>query len=275
MSDDTTVAVSIPFALPYPGGSSSTLWVCSNGFVSLADNGSPYTPSASGFLGGPRTWAALWHDLVPSTGMVKVDTGTPSVVRISYTGVPNYGASGTATFQFQFFSNGNVNVIYQGVGAAGNEYLVGYTPGNNAPDPGSMDISAGLAGTLALCSGVSIPNVALTSSARPVIGTTLNLTTTNIPAGTLLGLQIFSLTQYNPGLDLAFLGMPGCRLYLGLDVMSTFPTPGTSAIVPYSVPSDPSLSGILLMSQSATLTPGINAFGFATSNGVSLLLGIN
>ena len=273
MSDDTEVAAAIPFSLPYPGGSTNTLWVCSNGFVSPVSNGSSFTPTPGGFLSGNPRWSALWHDLLPSTGQVRVDA-TASVVRVSYTGVPNFGTGGTSTFQFQFFPNGNVNVIYQAVLPQGNEVLVGWTRGGGAADPGSWNISSNLAGGLTLCSAPT-PDVALASSARPVIGTTIDLNTTNIPVGTLLGLSILSTTQHIPGIDLGFLGMPGCTLYLNLDVINTFPTPSSSASVPFIVPNIPSLSGAVVISQSATLTPGINAFGFATSNALVLLLGVN
>ena len=274
MSDDTTVSVALPFALPFPGGSTSTLWVCSNGFVSSADNGSSFTPGTNEFLSGQRTWAALWHDLLPATGMVRVDSSA-SVVRISYTAVPNYAGGGTATFQYQFFPNGNVNVIYQAVSAAGNDYLVGFTPGGGAIDPGNWNISSNLPGGLSLCAGAVVPNLVLSSSARPILGSTINLNTTNIPTGSFLGISILSLTQYSPGVDLTFLGMPNCTLYAGLDVMNTFPTPGTSASVPWLVPNTPSASGLLVMNQSAVIKVGINPFGFVTTNGLQLLLGSN
>jgi hypothetical protein len=204
---------------------------------------------------------------------VRVDI-QPSVVRVTFIAVPNFSGGGSATFQYWFMSTGTVHVKYTTVTGAGNAYLVGYSRGGGATDPGNRDISATLGTPWSLC-GASGAAVALNASARPIIGTTLNLTTTNIPNGTLLGLQIFSLTQYNPGVSLAGIGMPGCELYLGLDLMTTFLTPGSSASVPYTVPGDPSLAGITLMSQSATLTPGINPFGFASSNGVVMVLGMN
>ena len=273
MSDDTEVSTAIPFALPYPGGTTSTLWVCSNGFVSAASNGASFTPAVAGFLSGAPCWAALWHDLNPSTGQVRVDA-TASVVRVSYTAVPNFSGGGTATFQFQFFPNGNVNVIYQAVTAAGNDYLTGYTVGGGAADPGSWDISANLAGGLSLCAGPT-PSLSLASSARPILGTSINLDTTNIPAGSLVGISILSLTQYTPGLDLSFLGMPSCTLYAGLDVLNTFATPSSSASVGWAVPNAPSAAGVSVMSQSAVLKIGVNAFGAITSNAVQLVLGVN
>jgi len=273
MSDDTTVAVALPFALPFPGGTTSTLWVCSNGFVSSANNGASYTPASGVFLSGQRTWSALWHDLLPATGMVKADLSA-SVARISYTAVPNYTGGGTATFQYQFFPNGTVHVIYQAITAAGNDYLVGYTPGGGAADPGSWDISAGLPGGLALCSGVSIPNLALASSARPILGTTINLITNNIPAGSLLGLSVLSVNAVAPPLNLAVINMPNCYLYQLLDIVNTFPPVVPSASVPWSIPNVPAAAGLVVHTQSVIFNPSFNAFGAATTNGLQLLLGL-
>ena len=274
MSDDTEVSTALPFTLPYPGGTTSTLYVCSNGFVSPGSNGASYTPGSAEFFSGGARWAAAWHDFLPNTGMVLVDATAARVV-VSYTAVPSYGdPTATATFQYQFFPNGNVNILFQAVNTGGNDYLTGWTRGSGASDPGSMNISAGFGAGLSLCNGPT-PNVALAASARPVLGTTFTFDTTNIPAGSLLGLQILSQTQYTPGLDLASIGMPGCTLYVGLDVTTQFATPTASASVPYSLPASPSLSGVLLLSQSATLSPGLNAFGFVTSNALQMVLGTN
>jgi hypothetical protein len=270
IDDDVEFPFTLPFQLPYPGGVTGTLWICSNGFVSATSNGSAFDPTVAAFLGGQPRWAALWHDLAPSPGQVLVES-TPSVVRISFTNVPHYGGGGTATFQYQFFANGNVHVIYQAIAAAGNNYLVGFTRGAGTPDPGSWNVSANLAGGLSLCTAPA-PAVAHSVSARPLLGANITLTTSNIPPGTSLGLSILSTNQL-PGLDLTGLGMPGCRLFAGLDSIETFAVSGASASVPFAVPNTPSLSGVEVMSQSATLTPGINPFGFATSNGMLLVLG--
>jgi hypothetical protein len=271
--DDAGANVTLPFALPYPGGSTNTLWVCTNGFVQAGGNSTTYTPSPSAFLTGAPTWAAAWHDFNTAAGQIRLDSSA-SVVRITFNAVPNYSGGGTATFQYQFFPNGNVNVVYGAVTAAGNEYLVGFTLGGGAADPGSWDISANLAAGLALCSG-PVPNLALAASARPIMGTTINLNTANIPAGSTVGLSILSLTQHAlPGIDLGPSGMPGCRLYCGLDVMNAFLLGGASASVPFTVPNVPSASGLVIMNQSAILRPASNAFGAITSNALQLLLGI-
>jgi hypothetical protein len=275
LGDDAQTSVALPFSLPFMGGSTNTLWVCSNGFVSSSSaNGTAYVPAAAGHLSGAPRWAALWHDLNPSgTNGIRANVSAAGAT-ISFTNIPNYSGGGTATFQYQFLPDGTVHVIYQSITAAGNAYLVGYSPGGGAADSGSWDISANLAGGLALCAGPT-PDVALASSARPITGTTVQLQTSNIPAGTLLGLSILSLTEYAPGIDLTGLGMPGCHLYAGLDVVDSFGVGGPTVQVPFSIQNDPTLAGTLVLNQSATLTPGINPFGFATSNGVRLLVGIN
>jgi hypothetical protein len=272
MTDDSEVTVNLPFTLPYPGGTTTQLVVCSNGFVSPTSNGAAFDPSVSSFLSGAPRWAALWHDLNPQAGgQVRVES-TPTVVRITFNAVANFSGGGSATFQYQFFPSGNVDVIYQSVAAAGNSYLVGFARGDSA-DPGNWDVSANLAGGLSLCGG-QVPNVALASSARPVLGTTIDLNTTNIPSGSLVGLSILSLTQLPTGLDLWFLGMPTCKLYSGVDVLNTFATPGSSGTFAWAIPNVPAASGVVVMSQSAIWNPGANAFGFLTSNGLQLLLGV-
>ncbi|MGK0303966.1 MAG: lysyl endopeptidase, partial [Planctomycetota bacterium] len=49
LADDQEIAQSIPFSLPHPGGSTSTLHVCSNGFISAASNGAAWDPSSADF----------------------------------------------------------------------------------------------------------------------------------------------------------------------------------------------------------------------------------
>ncbi len=270
--DEVTHTVALPFALPYPGGTTNTLYVCSNGYVSAASNPTVYNPSAAVLLGGSPRWAGLWHDFNPSANTLKADVNASRAV-ISFAAVPNYNTTGTATFQYQFYPNGTVHVIYQAVSLAGNAYLVGWSPGA-ANDPGGIDVSSSLGAGLQFCSGPT-PNMALATTDRPVLGTTIDFDTTNIPAGSVLGLSVLSPTEYSPGLDLGIIGMPTCTLYAGLDIITGFATPGSSATVGWAVPNDNTLSGVAAAVQTITLTPGINAFGAAASNALQLLIGAN
>ncbi|MBL8756341.1 MAG: hypothetical protein JNK15_23810 [Planctomycetes bacterium] len=276
LGDDAGTVRTLPFTFPFAGGTTTNLWVCSNGFVSVGSTGSTtYTPSTTEFLTLNSTWAALWRDLDPSAGgTIRFDANASRAV-LTFDAVPNYGGGGNNTFQWQFYPSGVVHVLYQAVAGAGTT-LVGYTRGGGAADPGAIDISAALPAGFALCHPVqpAVPTVALVSSARPVVGTTINLNTSNIPAGTVLGIQMMSTNLQVPPVDLTFLGMPGCFLYQALDVLFSFPTPGSTGSFAWPVPNVPAAAGLVVRTQSATLTPGINAFGFANSNAVDLLIGV-
>ena len=150
LTDDSGTLQAIPFALPFMGSSTNNLWICSNGFVSTASNGTSFTPSPAAFLGGQPTWAALWRDLNPGTGgQVRFDA-TASRVVVSFVAVPNFSGGGTVTFQWQFQPNGVVHVVYQAVSGTSSP-LVGWSRGGNAADPGPIDISAALPGGFSLC----------------------------------------------------------------------------------------------------------------------------
>lgn len=278
LGDDDTQAVNMLFALPFPNGSTSTLHVCSNGFIAASPNGDAYDPTPGGLLSGAPCWSPLWHDLNPTgTSAVRVQA-TVSGTTVSYTNIPNYSGGGSSTFQVQFLPSGTVHFIYQSCSPNGNESLVGWSPGSGASDPGSWDISNNLAGGVSLCAG-PIPDVSLATSARPILGNTIDLITSNIPSGAVAGVSLLSLTEWNPPIDLASMGMPNCELYLSLSgtdhVGFEWPSTGTTVSFPITFPSSPSLSGIVVMSQSAVVVPMINSREIVLSNGVRMLTGVN
>jgi len=123
--------------------------------------------------------------------------------------------------------------------------------------------------------GAGCAGVSLAASARPVLGTTFDLTTTGAPTNSVLGLSILSLTELTPALDLTFLGMPTCELYQNLDLLTQFAMVSGSGTSPLSLPASTTLIGTVLHTQSATFSPGINPFGFATSNGLVLTTDIH
>jgi len=271
--DDTENNFTIPFSLPHPGGSTSTLRVCSNGWVSTGSgvSGNNYSSSVAKFL-PVEMWCALWRDLNPNNGGdVYVDSNAQRAV-VSWVGVPNYSNSGSNTFQMQFWANGTVHVIYQSITVNGN-YLVGYSLAN-AADPGSTDISASLNGTVSVCNSTAgTPDVALDASARPVLGSNLNLVTTNVPLTSVGGLSILSLTAIPGGVSLASLGAPGCFVYQQLTVINSFAVAGGTGSTPLGIPSSNSLIGTKVLNQSAVMVLNINPFHIVTSNGLELTIG--
>jgi hypothetical protein len=108
---------------------------------------------------------------------------------------------------------------------------------------------------------------------RPRTGTTIQLTTDSMPAGTGLGVTILSLTQINPGSNLTPFGLTGCFLYLNVDfVESWVPVVGIGQ-TPFPIPNNMNLSGFQFVTQGVVFTPGINPADTLTSNGLLLTVG--
>ena len=156
--------------------------------------------------------------------------------------------------------------------AGGEGYIVGYSPGGPSVDPGSRDLSATLPAGFALFPADLAP-LALSASAPPLVNSTIQLVTANIPATAPFGAVLIGLTQYNPGVPLASLGMPGCFRYTdGLATLLFFPLGSPTNSLPFTVPN---AVGISFQVQSAVYDPasGLTPLGAIASNGVLLLLG--
>ncbi len=275
LGDDTGTTINLPFALPILGGSTTTLWVCSNGFVTVGNGGASYTPSAAGMLGGPVGWYPLWKDLNPAaagSGGVFVDSSAAGV-RITWQDVYVYGTTSPNTFQLQFLPNGTVHYLWQSLsGTSGT--LVGWTAAG-APDPGPRDISATRATGWNVCSSL-VPNLALSISNRPLLGTTVQFTTSNIPAGSPFGAVLLNLGEQSPPQDLGSIGMSGCWGYVVSAGASTmlFLAPGPSQVTPYGIVNNAAFLGLSLTAQSFTFSPPLTPLGAISSNGIALILGV-
>jgi len=110
------------------------------------------------------------------------------------------------------------------------------------------------------------------ASARPVIGTTIALQTTNVPAGSPIGATMLGLTEYTTGIDLTGLGMPGCWQYGSIDATLVFFPSGGTGSQPFAIPNATGLAGVILVSQGASFATGVNQLGVITSNGLRLSL---
>jgi hypothetical protein len=113
----------------------------------------------------------------------------------------------------------------------------------------------------------------LNAAARPILNTTANLVVDTIPAGTLGGVMVLSLTQHNPGLSAAAHGMPNCFQYVGLDVTSFLVVSGATATYPLMVPNLSQLVGVHVYTQAAMFAAGSNPLGIVSSNGLDLGVG--
>ncbi len=275
LGDDASVAVPLAGAMPYPGGVTTALEVCSNGFVSAGPgNGTAYTPNAGQWVNSLVPCWGGWHDYNPSaagSGQVKSEQ-VGSILYITWDGVYDFGGTTPNTWQLQFdTASGNVTYAWQGMSGGGNGHLVGFAGGGTSNDLGSIDISALLPASFSTSAADNNP-LAL-GSGRPVINTTFALTTTNVPAASAFAFTILSFTELNPAQELSAFGMPGCFQHVGFDAVNPALASGGSASLNVSVPNNPALVNVVLTSQSIAFAPGVNTLGALSSNGIRLTIG--
>jgi hypothetical protein len=298
--DDASIVQQLPFAFPYPNATSSTvssITVNSNGRIylgtsvdpSFASNGanSGYTPTSfRGTTGAALpVLAGFMCDLDPvAGGSFWYESPSPSGgVRITWHNIPNWQDPGYTglpaqlnSIQMELTPSGTVFLSYGSSlgngGSIGNVAIVGYSAGGAEPLGPQLDWST-LSGYQ---TGTGAVGLEIDADNRPVTGTTINLTVSEIPAGSLVGAIVYGGTKFDPGLPLAALGMPGCLAHTTPDFIVAGLTPGTTYQSALPIPNNPALTGFQLLAQGLVLSASIpNAFGGITSNGLELVLGTN
>lgn len=283
--DVVSTAIALPFTFDYPGGSTTQVFVDSNGSVLLSGTAaSSIGGSAAAFVAS--TVARLspsMQDLDPSVVggvFAEADPANPtSVFLITWQGVPcfNTVSSGlTSTFQVALIDNGSNDSVEFRYGTLTNDSssnggvaVTGFTTGVGAIDVGGVDLTAGPFSA----SAVDQLALALSVAPRPILGSSINFTTSNIPLSG-ISLVLISAGQLLPGFDLGIIGMPGCNANIVLPEFQSFLNiGGPSFVMPASVPNDPLLLGVSVYAQAGALDPTANAFGAVASNGVALKIG--
>ena len=274
LGDDAETTVQLPFTLPYPGGSTDQLTICSNGFVSVGiGNGISWSPTTTALMLGLPRWSPLWTDLDPSAAGQVVFEATNAEVRLTWLDVPSWSSTLGNTFQIRFQSNGDVDYYWLQIGGESNGYLVGWSVGGVAADPGPTDLSAELGAGFLVCNSDQ-PGLTFAASSMPVVGTAVGLVSSNIPPGSPFGATALSLTEAVPPQDLTSLGMPGCEGYLvGQVVQELFVSPGVAHTSTLLVPNDQSLLGLVFAGQSFTYSPPLTPIGVISSNGLVFTVG--
>jgi len=277
LGDDAVGTLALPTPFNYPGGSTSTLTICSNGYIwmqspnTLAD----FSPTAAELFSNAARLMPMWCDGVPdgvtnvANVFAEVDT-LNNKAYVSWLNIPIFGGvGGTMNVQCELnLTSGAVEYRYGAI-SCGNFALVGWTPGTGASvvDAGSIDFSARLAGGFQSTSPEQRA-LSLATATNPVIGSTMTFTTDRIPA-TGLSFYLLSAGQYNPGLDLGVIGAPGCQAYITLpEILSSLQIGSPTATTSLTIPNDPFFAGIAIYSQAVAVDPSANAFGFITSNGI-------
>jgi hypothetical protein len=271
-------AQALGFAFPMPGGGTANdLFVCDDGYLWLGATGiADFTPAVNELLTQGVRLAPCWMSLNPAIGSIHFDVDpSNNAAYVTWLNVGETGSTATISMQVALFGNGDFEYRYadETISTVGNTFaLVGMSPGGGRMDPGNRDLSASL--PLILGPDQVTPDLAFAAAARPVLGTTFALTTTNIPATASFGATLFGFTQFPTGLDLTSLGMPGCRQYTSIDASVFFLAAGGTASTLFAVPSSPAFVGVQVATQSAVFAPGSNALGVITGNGVELRLDV-
>ncbi|MBL8734921.1 MAG: hypothetical protein JNL12_00710 [Planctomycetes bacterium] len=270
----TTVNLATPFSYSY--GTTTSLEVCANGFVSVAPgNGSDSTPTGAEWHASVQPRWGTWHDFnpaAPGSGKVKFhEVGWMSYV--TWSGVYSAGTTSGNTWQLQFDrSTGNVAMVWLALVPNGGDWLVGYSAGQATTDRGGIDISARLPGTIRTFAYDQAPLTLI--STPPVLGTTMTMTVTNFPPGSSGAVLAIGAFAIDPGFELSSEGVPGCYAYTSIDGLLGLPLIFGSAPYQLAVPNSLPLMGATFAAQGAAVVPGINFYGAVTSNGMLFTLGV-
>ena len=257
------------------GSARTSLTVDSNGSLSIDPAlQTDFSPSVLELLSGMNRWAPLWTDLSPNIqGSVHFDI-VGSSGYVTWWNVPEFGAPVGLpgnTFQVALGPAGTVELRYDTVIVNNANSLVGFSVGGGAADPGASDIYDPFTmQTNVVDLGAHLTPPALNSSGRPILGVTYDLITSSIDPAASFGTVLVSFVRVVPGIDLGFLGAPGCsaqidpfaKTSLGLFLPAGSPTEAT----PLTVPTN--FAGTEIYFQSVVAVASANPLGIMLSNGL-------
>ena len=252
------------------------LWVGSNGWVALGGgNDTFYAAGLGGMLNNPSTGFYAWNDLQTATGggggdIYYEENGT--VATVTWDGVWGWNTTQGNTFQITYdTASKNFTITFDTVNSLNSrDWVIGYSPGGSNLNDGGVDYTAGAFSTF-----VSADQFALQmTSNTPVLATNWDLTCVNMESVAPGAFFLFGSTAINPGVDLGVLGAPGCSAYTNNDLGFSAFAPGTgSATLSLPMPSNSVFLGQSVTVQAAAPSTQ-NAFGIATSNGITGVLGL-
>lgn len=281
LTDDSIGTLALPTPFTYPGGSTSSLDICSNGYIWAQTNAlADFSPTQAELFSNPARFCPLWVDMLPDGAanlanvFAEVDT-VNNKAYVTYVNVPTFTAGGTVNMQAEFdLGTGDVNYTYGAITVpAAVVSMAGWTPGTgfSTVNAGSVDVSASLAGTFST-TATEASALALSAAPTPVLGATVTYTTSNIPAAALISANLISLIQIPSGLPISV--PAGCFAYVDANNSSTsLLFGGPTATMTFGVPSNAAFVGLPINVQSASLVLGINNLDAITSNGIRSVVG--
>ncbi len=271
--DSLSRTLQLGFDMRVPGLATETtgsIVACSNGYLYWRPGpglrADPSTSTAE-FLSEPARLAALWADLNPAAGGAVYFDTSPGLALLTFDRVLEYGRPNANSFQVQLHPNGTIDLVYGALAMDNHLTLVGHSDGDGAPDPGSIDLTA----QAPFMTSGAIP-LRLSTTDRPILGTTMSLVTRGLPRTTLSAAVLVG--NFNPALPLDSLGMPGCTMWSTGDLdalpINLVPSPQPLDL---PIPNLPAIVGWTTYLQSVAIAPGVNPLGLATSNGLEVTFG--
>lgn|GEM_PF-3769622 len=286
--DDVSQPLTLPFVFSFPGGSTSVVHATANGEVYLGASSAltaDVTPTGAELTTQQPRLAPLWCDLEP---LANVPTNSASGVYFDVSasgseayitwldladgrgGPPQAGVT-SITAQCVMRSDGSFAFRYGDLqaGPGTGRAVVGFGPGGDAPDPGSRDLDQSLPFATNGPDRFPLEH----GCTPPSLGAAMTFEVRNVEASAVAFVMLGD-SPISGGVDLGFLGAPGCRAYtnvVGSLVVSVIQPAGAGS-VPLAVPSSPALLGATFTSQAVAPNSG-NALSLATSNGMRWKLG--
>jgi hypothetical protein len=143
LQDDDSRAVALPFAFPMGGESYATLYVNSDGNVTLGSGDRGAAPRTLGRLvSGPPRVAALFTDLDPSAGGAVTTAGDRDRFIVTWRDVPQFGKGDRNTFQLVLHRGGRIELVYSNdLNAEIEEGVAGIAPGYGRGGLSALDLS--------------------------------------------------------------------------------------------------------------------------------------
>ena len=128
--DAISAPQAIGFSFPFYGNAFASVRVCTNGFLTFTDSGTPYSNGALPTTGGAQNMVApFWDDLdFGATPRIWVhNDGTRYIV--SWVGAPHYQTGGPYSFQLLLYPSGEIRYQYQTMNSPTNSATVGIQNG--------------------------------------------------------------------------------------------------------------------------------------------------
>ncbi len=114
--DDQSKLFTLPFTFKYYGVNYSSVYVCSNGFMSLNSSATAYSPKTIPNTIAPNALlAAWWRDLSPAKSGGTITYSSSSTRFVVTWSVYNYANANKQTFQIILYPSGEIRYQYQAI----------------------------------------------------------------------------------------------------------------------------------------------------------------